>query len=37
MHDLKLIFVRAATFGQLIERVFDHEKAESKLEKPVPT
>jgi hypothetical protein len=25
MHDSKLIFVRAATFGQLTEQIFDHE------------
>jgi len=27
MHDSKLIFVRAATFGQLAERIFDHESS----------
>jgi len=25
MHDSKLIFVRAATFGQLTEQIFDDE------------
>jgi len=34
MHDSKLIFVRAATFGQLTEQIFHHERS-SKLEKPV--
>jgi len=27
MHDSKLIFVRAATFGQLTKQIFDHESS----------
>jgi hypothetical protein len=33
MHDSKLIFVRTATFGQLIEQIFDHESWRTKTRK----
>jgi len=36
MHESKLIFVRAGTFGQMTEQVFTHESSGLKLEKPVP-